>query len=217
MTTSSKPRRTMLPPNLTRNYYEAKRLIAEGEGRNLPHWYQLTGQQKAAEDLDVELFRRAILRAEEEQDLVASFNAPPAEPTPPAVGCDCPGCTTVAALADYIARMVKRVASSQNVRPSPGAAFFAGTPVGVRPSAPISHTEHERARKAIEKTLAAWAAAGKPVTAAPQARPAYTLTFDGSPLAHAELDRLLDDSTERRFNALRFGYFAPVNTFPPKV
>jgi hypothetical protein len=49
----------MLPPNLTRNYYEVKRLIAEGEGRELPHWYQLTAEQQKAEDLDVELFRRA--------------------------------------------------------------------------------------------------------------------------------------------------------------
>ncbi|MFH8419364.1 hypothetical protein [Streptomyces collinus] len=43
----SKPRRTMLPPNLTRNYYEVKRLIAEGEDRAPPHWYQLTAKQQA--------------------------------------------------------------------------------------------------------------------------------------------------------------------------
>ncbi|GAA5070732.1 hypothetical protein [Streptomyces similanensis] len=80
--TSQKPRRTMLPPNLTRNYHEVQRLIAEGEGRELPHWYQLTAEQKLAQEREVELFRRAILRAEEEQDLVASFNAP-AAPAPP--------------------------------------------------------------------------------------------------------------------------------------
>ncbi|MGX1268031.1 hypothetical protein [Streptomyces phaeoluteigriseus] len=114
--TTSKPRRTMLPPNLTRNYYEVKRLIAEGEGRTLPHWYQLTAEQQRAEDLEVELFRRAILRSEEEQDLVASFNAPAAEPpaaaaettTPEAAPCECPGCSTVRALSEVI-RQAKRL------------------------------------------------------------------------------------------------------------
>ncbi|MFJ4084938.1 hypothetical protein ACIP2Z_39095 [Streptomyces iakyrus] len=113
----SKPRRTMLPPNLTRNYYEVKRLIAEGEGRALPHWYQLTAEQQKAEDLEVEMFRRAILRSEEEQDLVASFNAPAAkepaaaestEAAAPAADCDCPGCSTVRALAELI-RQAKRL------------------------------------------------------------------------------------------------------------
>lgn len=85
--TPSKPMRTMLPPNLTRNHYEVKRLVAEGEGRELPHWYQLTDEQKQAEELEVGLFRRAILRAEEEQDLVSNFSAslaeqPPAAPRP---------------------------------------------------------------------------------------------------------------------------------------
>ncbi|MFE4580161.1 hypothetical protein [Streptomyces chartreusis] len=109
MTTSAAPRRTMLPPNLTRNYYEVKRLVAEADGKELPHWYQLTDEQKQAEELTVELFRRAILRAEEEQDLVASFNAPPArepqatdEPTAAPENCECPGCSTVRALTQLI-------------------------------------------------------------------------------------------------------------------
>lgn len=102
--TPSKPMRTMLPPNLTRNHYEVKRLVAEGEGRELPHWYQLTDEQKQAEELEVGLFRRAILRAEEEQDLVSNFSAslaeqPPAAAPPvdetgsEATPCDCRRCT----------------------------------------------------------------------------------------------------------------------------
>ncbi|MFD5856091.1 hypothetical protein [Streptomyces chartreusis] len=109
MTTPAAPRRTMLPPNLTRNYYEAKRLVAESDGKELPHWYQLTDEQKQAEELAVELFRRAVLRAEEEQDLVASFNAPPAqepqataEPSTAPENCECPGCSTVRALTQLI-------------------------------------------------------------------------------------------------------------------
>ncbi|MFI7415309.1 hypothetical protein ACIBU0_42415 [Streptomyces sp. NPDC049627] len=170
MTTSHapKPRRTMLPPNLTRNYYEVRRLIAEGEGRELPHWYQLTVEQKLAEEREVELFRRAILRAEEEQDLVANFNAPAAKDAPaaesteaaaPAVDCECPGCSTIRAL-DELVRQAQRleVALGWDVNSKgQGAAVYAFKPVSLTPQ------ERADLEKRAKEAIAEWVAKGKPL------------------------------------------------------
>ncbi|MFE7941968.1 hypothetical protein ACFU46_32115 [Streptomyces griseoincarnatus] len=57
---TAKPRRTMLPPRLTRHLYETRRLLAEGEGRQMPPWYRLTPEQRADAEMDMEVFRRAI-------------------------------------------------------------------------------------------------------------------------------------------------------------
>ncbi|MGW4087057.1 hypothetical protein ACWEGS_28895 [Streptomyces sp. NPDC004822] len=170
MTTSQapKPRRTMLPPNLTRNHYEVRRLIAEGEGRELPHWYQLTAEQKLAEEREVELFRRAILRAEEEQDLVASFNAPAAQQVPaaesteasaPAVDCECPGCSTVRALAELI-RQAQRLETTLGWDVNSigqGAVVYAFKPVSLTPQ------ERADLEKRTKEALAQWVAKGKPL------------------------------------------------------
>jgi crotonobetainyl-CoA:carnitine CoA-transferase CaiB-like acyl-CoA transferase len=150
----------MLPPNLTRNYYEVKRLIAEGEGRELPHWYQLTAEQQRAEDLDVELFRRAILRSEEEQDLVAKFNAPAAQEAPaaeaaePAADCGCPGCSTVRALAELM-RQAKRLEVTlgwDGDRNGQGATVYAFKPM------PLTAEEHADLRKRTAEAIAQWVA-----------------------------------------------------------
>ncbi|MEU6462228.1 hypothetical protein [Streptomyces sp. NPDC046976] len=82
MTTQPMPVRTMLPPNLTRHYYETRRLIADNEGTETTPWFRLTAEQRASVERDVEVFRAAIKRAEEEQDLVAKFNSPPAAVVP---------------------------------------------------------------------------------------------------------------------------------------
>ncbi|MFK0159036.1 hypothetical protein ACIQVK_44080 [Streptomyces sp. NPDC090493] len=162
-----KPRRTMLPPNLTRNHYEVRRLIAEGEGRELPHWYQLTAEQKLAEEREVEVFRRAILRAEEEQDLVANFNAPPAKETPAAAEtttsaaapCDCPGCSTVRALSELI-RQAKRLEATLGWD---GDSNGQGTTVYA--FKPVSLTAQERAdlERRAKEAIAQWVAKGKPL------------------------------------------------------
>ena len=63
----------MLPPNLIGHYYEVRRTLAEGEGKETTPWYRLTAEEKAAVGMDVEILRRAILSAEEEQDLVDAY------------------------------------------------------------------------------------------------------------------------------------------------
>lgn len=111
MTARTAPPRTTLPPGLARHYYETQRLIAQGEGKELPPWYRLTVEQRLAVEQDLEIFRQAILRAEEEQALIASCNTSTAQPpqttkqpTSAAAGdstsaenCRCSGCTVVAA------------------------------------------------------------------------------------------------------------------------
>lgn len=157
----------MLPPNLTRNYYEVKRLIAEGDGRQLPHWYQLTSEQKRSEELNVELFRRAILRAEEEQDLVASFNAPAAQQQPAATEsaapatepCDCPGCSLVPALAELI-KQAKRLETilGWDADGSGNSTVYAFKPVSLTPE------QRADLEKRAKEAIARWVAAGKPLT-----------------------------------------------------
>ncbi|MFM9629813.1 MULTISPECIES: hypothetical protein [Streptomyces] len=178
--------RTMLPPNLTRNHYEVKRFIAEADGRELPHWYQLTAEQKQAAERDVELFRRAIFRAEEEQDLVASFNAPAADPPPAAEtpqaaaestavleNCGCPGCSTVRTLVDLI-RQVKRLEAALGWDVDSN-----GNGAAVYGFKPVSLTAEQRAdlEKRAKEAIAAWVAAGKPLKA-PEWVPSSRLTLE---------------------------------------
>ncbi|MEU9781464.1 hypothetical protein AB0H92_10905 [Streptomyces phaeochromogenes] len=187
--------RTMLPPNLTRNYYEVKRLIAEGEGKELPYWYQLTDEQKRAEELDVELLRRAICRAEEEQDLVANFN-PPATEQPAAAAaapCGCYGCSNVRALAHFFAR------ARQNAQRASGFGWDVGsngdgvTVYAFRPGALTAEEFADldkRAREAVDR----WGAAGTPVgplTESGAAKAAYVLAFPPPVLTGDYLDRLM--------------------------
>ena len=184
----------MLPPNLTRNYYEVKRLIAEGEGRDLPHWYQLTGEQKGSEEREIELFRRAILRAEEEQDLVVSFNAPAAAESAPLTAdpCDCPGCSTVLAFAELI-KQAKRLEATLgwDVDSSgQGAAVYAFEPASL--TAEQRADLEKRAKEAIDR----WVAAGKPLKASGW--------IPSSRLA-------LDNLGPSRFDLMRWGFLKPLS------
>ncbi|MCG8971805.1 hypothetical protein [Streptomyces sp. CL12-4] len=125
--TASKPRRTMLPPNMTRHLYETQRLLAADEGRELPPWFALTPQQRNAAEMDMEAFRRAIIRAEEEQDLVASVNAPPEAPSlvgAAAEGCPCPRCVFEAALLKLLERALRREEPRQEATGTPNAFPF---------------------------------------------------------------------------------------------
>lgn len=177
----------MLPPNLTRNHYEVKRLIAERDGRKLPHWYQLTTEQKQAEELDVEMFRRAILRAEEEQDLVANFNAPDAEqPTaaaPAAEPCDCPGCSMRLALAELIkqAERLETALGWDVDSRGRGAIVYAFQP-------PLTAEQLADLEKRAREATAEWVAAGKPLKMTGSI-PASRLGWDGFGLSRFDRQR----------------------------
>lgn len=198
--------RAMLPPNLTRNYYEVKRLVAEGEGRELPHWHQLTGEQKRTEELDVELFRRAVLRAEEEQDLVAKFNAPPVE-EPPATptatteaaaaggDCGCPGCSTVRALVELI-RQAKRLEAALDWDAHGSGQ---GDTVDAFEFVFLSSGECTALEKRAREALDQWVAAGKPLTTPGWIPASRVSLLDGFGPTWVDLERRLSRFSQRAF------------------
>ncbi|NML55117.1 hypothetical protein HHL19_35690 [Streptomyces sp. R302] len=77
MTTNQTPAipRTMLPPNLTRHYYETLREQAGEGGAQMPDWYQVSPERRASLEADLDLLRLAIRRAEKEQDFIAHHEA----------------------------------------------------------------------------------------------------------------------------------------------
>ncbi|MGY1502963.1 hypothetical protein ACW4TU_41415 [Streptomyces sp. QTS52] len=176
------PRRTMLPPNLTRHLYETRRLIAESGGRELPPWFRLTADERAAIEGDMEVFRRAISRAEEEQDIITAYNAsaaeqpqPTGESTAPTAGrCECPDCSTVAALIELIrqARRIEATLGWDTDSSGKGSSVFAFT------SPALSAEDLARARKAAREAIDKWVAAGKPFE---EITPETVWPFEGGP------------------------------------
>ncbi len=156
----------MLPPHLTRHLYETRRLIAEGEGRQMPPWYRLTPEQRADAEMDMEVFRRAILSAEEEQDLVTAYNSSTSEPqetAPPLENCSCPGCSTVAALLELL-KCLRRLEDSPRAQVAANVFPFnlsevTATGPGRTPSAEDIASVRTRVQKGLEE----WVAAGKPL------------------------------------------------------
>lgn len=69
------PTRTMLPPNLTRHFYETRRAFLRSAGQESTPWFQLSPMDRAVVESEMEIFRQAIRSAEEEQDLIASLDA----------------------------------------------------------------------------------------------------------------------------------------------
>lgn len=108
------PTRTMLPPNLTRHFYETRREFLQSAGQESTPWFQLSPMDRAVVESELEIFRQAIRRAEGEQDLLASLDATttaaavdePADKEKPETAadaqtqeeCDCSACSAVAAL-----------------------------------------------------------------------------------------------------------------------
>ncbi|MFE7072598.1 hypothetical protein ACFU96_21205 [Streptomyces sp. NPDC057620] len=188
------PMRTMLPPNLTRNHYEVRRLVAEGEGRELPNWYQLTGEQKQAEELHVELFRRAIFRAEEEQNLVSNFNSPAAERPPTvtspevaAARCRCPRCSTLRFLTGVItqARQLEATIGWDIDAIGKGAIVFTRASPALMSAEELARLE-EAARESVDR----WTGVGKLFE---ESTPTYAWVFEvKSPaLTRDDLDRAM--------------------------
>ncbi|MFF4543669.1 hypothetical protein ACFY1J_05390 [Streptomyces sp. NPDC001406] len=69
------PTRTMLPPNLTRHFYETRRAFLRSAGQESTPWFQLSPMERTVVESEMEIFRQAIRSAEEEQDLIASLDA----------------------------------------------------------------------------------------------------------------------------------------------
>ncbi|WP_371605036.1 hypothetical protein OG345_42215 (plasmid) [Streptomyces sp. NBC_01220] len=176
----------MLPPNLTRHFWEARRTFLRSAGKDVEPWFQLTPASRAVAESEVELFRQAIRTAEEEQDLLATLDAPvppavDAEPAPNAPeDCDCPGCSAVAAFLRLLAGSRMPVAPAGTA-----AAPLKVVPFGLLPllqptREPLSTEELAYIENAARAAVDSWIASGKPVKAAVPPEPASTTWMFGS-------------------------------------
>ncbi|MEU2585287.1 hypothetical protein ABZ612_20465 [Streptomyces avermitilis] len=149
---------------------QTPRHFLESAGQESTPWFRLTQAERTVVESEMELFRQAIRAAEEEQDILANFNAPAAEPTAAAAGdtaaenCACPGCSAVAALLELLARMRMgfEAAVPQDTKVTMGPFAVRLVPAEIR-RAPLTDQQRERLQKAAEDAIAQWVAAGKPL------------------------------------------------------
>ncbi|MFJ4880151.1 hypothetical protein ACIP93_33755 [Streptomyces sp. NPDC088745] len=220
------PRRTMLPPNLTRHLHETRRLLAEADGRELPAWYRLTPAERATAEMDMEVFRRAILRAEEEQDLVAAYNAgADVDPAPATAdsrtveNCPCAGCSTVAAVLELL-KQARRLEDRLQPRrePNPDSLADATASGPGRGPTPQEPDETARARKLAQDAVARWMAGSRPSgpLTAPTEPHEAVWTFQTTPVTAVNLYRAMDESAQRWQDALRWDV-TNLGPIPPGV
>ncbi|MFB8120558.1 hypothetical protein ACFQ6U_13960 [Streptomyces sp. NPDC056465] len=200
--------RTMLPPNLTRHYWDARRALLQASGRDIDPWYRLTPGTRAVAEAEMELFRQAVRAAEAEQDLLAALDDTAATPgqqtaaahTPagePATTvestseeCSCSGCSAVATLmkltgapADVLERSVGwQILSSGH---APGPVAFRAVPI--EGGAPTPE-ELERLRTNVVEAITQWVAGGQPLKVVPPPP-----TFTGISVSHGALAYTYDD------------------------
>ncbi|MDH6449612.1 hypothetical protein M2155_002020 [Streptomyces sp. SAI-119] len=217
------PPRTMLPPNMTRHFYETRRAFLQSAGQDSTPWFQLSPLERGVVESEMEIFRQSIRRAEEEQDLLASLDAtraaaveePAAEETSEPAAADedaeeecCLGCAAVAAVLALLEGMM-----SQNPKPSAEApvtnrfpfsvAEVTTIPLDTRPwGVPLS--EEEKARvKAAEGKLPAWLmTAGIDLDVLDGTAPRIPVTLDARPISVERLlmmDRIPFDDVRAEF------------------
>ncbi|WP_344603849.1 hypothetical protein [Streptomyces glaucus] len=242
MTTRTTPPRTTLPPHLTRHFYETRRaFLRQVTGEESTPWFALTALERAVVESEMTLFREAIRRAEEEQDLLASLDAaagtaPAAEDTDEEEDasdenapedCSCPGCSAVAAFIALLEQTGKKLEAS--VRPSAtnpnGFPFSVGEvtsvvfePAGTVPPLP---EDTERLRQLAKDAIDEWVAAGKPLEAVtdPAALGNAIWTIDITPAWLTVPTGLDDDPAQRQHEERTLRYFRQgwLRPFPPKV
>lgn len=159
---------TVLPPNLNRHLYEARRLAAESNGQELPPWWRVGAEERAVIEADLDTFRRAIRASEEEQDLLGSYSASGASaaaaaepstaeiPQSPTAGCTCPGCRTVATITEAV-RKAFEASGATVAAPRPEALdplSFSVVPLDARLwGVPLSDEEKARLEAAANNAL----------------------------------------------------------------
>ncbi|MCX4976483.1 hypothetical protein [Streptomyces sp. NBC_00620] len=207
----------MLPPNLTRHFWEVRRAFMQHAGTTLTPWFRLTADERTAAETEVGLFRQAIRASEEEQGLLASLRAPaPAADAPDedttisnssGEECPCPGCSAVAAVLELIKREAARVEEStlaDTRRATRGPVLFFAAPVSFRP-APLSSEEHARLEQDARESIGKWVAAGRPLKDTTDPAPGAVWAFEVRPrggwvdLDSLRWDRERRDAVRRRF------------------
>ncbi|MFC9280882.1 hypothetical protein [Streptomyces collinus] len=203
------PTRTMLPPNLTRHFYETRRAFLRSAGQDSTPWFQLSPMDRAVVESEMEIFRQAIRSAEEEQDLIASLDATraaaaaeetPAEETSAAAEEDAPedcclGCAAVAA----VLALIEAMSGQQEPDEAPGQgknsfpfniAEVTSVPLDTRSwGVPLSEDEKTRLQEAAKGKLPAWLlTAGIDLDVLDGTAPSGPFTFDARPIS---VERLL--------------------------
>ncbi|MEE1764354.1 hypothetical protein [Streptomyces sp. SP18BB07] len=208
----------MLPPNLTRHFYEARRTFLQSAGQESTPWFQLSPVERTVVESEMELFRQAIRAAEEEQDLLASLNktAEASRPTVAdtaaaaddgaAANCECPGCSAVAALLELLARTPKGLLDTVPQTKVTKGPFAVKVVLLDIESAPAADEESTRLRKVAEDAVTQWVAAGKPLDVVDDTKPG-PWGFSSRWLTVGELDDLLGKSSS--FDRMRWNRWKP--------
>ncbi|WP_108934680.1 hypothetical protein [Streptomyces ardesiacus] len=216
------PMRTTLPRNLTRHFYETRRAFLQSAGQESTPWFQLSPLERSVVESEMEIFRQAIRRAEEEQDMLASLDATtaaaavdepaaeaptdtPAAATQALEECDCPGCSAVAALLKLIGT-VERVdrtvgvdfgdTDGQGVTPL----TFTAVPLDTRRwGVPLTEEELTRLQNAMRNGgTPRLVTAGIDLDILDGTAPGSPLTFDSAPLSVDALFRKPSSFTDIR-------------------
>ncbi|MFF8789177.1 hypothetical protein [Streptomyces sp. NPDC015125] len=199
------PTRTTLPPNLTRHFYEARRAFLQSAGQDATPWFQLSPVERAVAESEMEIFRQAIRRAEEEQDLLSSLDATRAaavnepaveDPEEPAAAedapedCACPGCSAVAAFLKLIGAPAARLETTlgwdlNSDAKGVTAVTFRTVPLGTRPrDVPVSEEEKTRLQEAArDKVTTCLMAAGVDLDVLDVTAPNGPFTFGARPIS----------------------------------
>ncbi|MFI9078748.1 hypothetical protein ACIGW8_20105 [Streptomyces sioyaensis] len=198
------PTRTTLPPNLTRHFYETRRAFLQSAGQDTTPWFQLSPVERTVVESEMEIFRQAIRRAEEEQDLLSSLDATRAAAAEPAVedpeepaaaedapeDCACPGCSAVAAFLKLIGAPTERLETTLGRDLSSDgkgvtAVSFRTVPLDTRPWAvPVSEEEKTRLQEAAkDKVTTFLMTAGVDLDVLDGTAPNGPFTFDARPIS----------------------------------
>ncbi|MFM9647794.1 hypothetical protein ACKI1S_16800 [Streptomyces galilaeus] len=195
--------RTMLPPNLTRHFYETRRtFLKTATGQESTPWFQLTPAERAVVEAEMEIFRQAIRAAEEEQDLLISLNKtaeasrPTAEDTAAAADdagdCACPGCLAVATLLALLEHVGKRLDASPRNSERGDLVALRTISLDTRPrGVPLSEEEKARLlQEAINDKIGAFLTAGIDPYVFAGSEPRGSWIFDSRPIS-VDLDSLM--------------------------
>lgn len=214
----------MLPPNLTRHFYETRRtFIKTATDHESTPWFQLTPAERAVVEAEMEIFRQAIRAAEEEQDLLISLNKtaeasrPTAEDTAPAAddggNCPCPGCSAVATLLALLEHMGKRLEASTPNSERGNLAALRTIPLATRPQGvPLGEEEKTRLlQEAINDKIGVFLTAGIDLDVLDDTAPRGPQTFDSRPIS-VDLDSLTHPRSA--FDDIRMEFWTKL---PPTV
>ncbi|MFE9993484.1 hypothetical protein [Streptomyces avermitilis] len=193
----------MLPPNLTRHFYEARRtFLKNATGQESTPWFQLAPAERAVVEAEMEIFRQAIRATEEEQDLLISLNKtaeasrPTAEATAAAAddggNCTCPGCSAVATLLALFEHMGKHLEASTPNSERGDLAALGTISLDTRPrGVPLGEEEKTRLlQEAIDDKIGVFLTAGIDLDVLDGTAPRVPRTFDSSPIS-VDLDSLM--------------------------